>query len=76
MVVVSRSLTRTDAMRRASARYDKSHTRQIVLKLNINTDADILARLDSCTNRQGYIKRLIRQDMLPSAPLHDCFSRD
>lgn len=45
------------------ARYDAAHTRQIVLKLNRRTDADILHKLDSEPNKQGYIKQLIRADI-------------
>lgn len=45
------------------ARYDANNTRQIRLKLNTKTDADILRRLDSVDNKQGYIKELIRRDM-------------
>ena len=53
----------TDAQKQAVRRYDDTHTRQIKLKLNEKTDADILERLDSVGNIQGYIKRLIREDM-------------
>lgn len=45
------------------ARYDAEHTRQIVLKLNRRTDADILRKLDEQPNKQGYIKQLIRADI-------------
>ena len=45
------------------ARYDKTHTVGVYLKLNRSTDADILAWLDQKPNRQGYIKDLIRADM-------------
>lgn len=45
------------------ARYDAAHTRQIVLKLNRRTDADILRKLDEQPNKQGYIKQLIRADI-------------
>lgn len=44
-------------------RYDASNTRQIKLKLNRKTDADILARLAEEENKQGYIKTLIRKDI-------------
>lgn len=44
-------------------RYDKTHCRGVYLKLNVKTDADILARLESVENRQGYIKGLIRVDI-------------
>lgn len=45
------------------ARYDAEHTRQIVLKLNRRTDADILRKLDEQPNKQGYIKQLVRADI-------------
>lgn len=45
------------------AAYDKRATRQILLKLNRGTDADILDHLDAQANKQGYIKELIREDM-------------
>lgn len=53
----------TDAHREANKRYDQKATRQIKLKLNLNTDADILQRLDKVDNMQGYIKKLIRADI-------------
>ena len=49
--------------REVQARYDRTHTRAIRLKLNLRTDADILAKLDSVSNIQGYIKSLIRADL-------------
>ena len=52
----------SDAHKRANAKYDATHTKGIYLKLNLKTDADILAWLDG-KNTQGYIKELIRQDM-------------
>lgn len=45
------------------ARYDKENTRQIKFKFNKKTDADILDKLDSLSNKQSYIKRLIREDI-------------
>ena len=45
----------------AQAKYDKNHTKGIYLKLNKDTDADIIARLEEVDNRQGYIKELIRK---------------
>ena len=51
------------AQLRAQKKYDKAHTRSILLKLNQTSDADILAKLDDVGNRQGYVKRLIRQDI-------------
>ena len=55
----------TDAKRRAIQKYDAKNTKQIHLKLNLNTDADILEQLERVDNVQGYIKDLIRKDMNP-----------
>ena len=53
----------TEAKRRAIKKYDAKSTKQIHLKLNLNTDADILEHLDQQENVQGYIKELIRKDI-------------
>ena len=53
----------TEALKRAIRKYDAANTTQIHLKLNTKTDADILAHLKSRENVQGYIKKLIREDM-------------
>ena len=47
----------------SNAKWDAANTRQIKLKLNRRTDADILSKLDSVENTQGYIKGLIREDI-------------
>lgn len=43
--------------------WDKTNTRHYGFKFNNNTDADIIAKLDSVPNRQNYIKELIRADL-------------
>jgi len=53
----------TDAQKAAVQRYDGKNTKQYHLKLNINTDADIIRRLELQESMQGYIKALIRQDI-------------
>lgn len=45
------------------AKYDANNTKMIPLKLNLKTDKDILDKLDSVSNKQGYIKQLIRDDL-------------
>lgn len=40
--------------------YDKNNTVGLYLKLNKKTDADIITALETCSNKQGFIKRLIR----------------
>lgn len=52
----------TEAQKRAQKKYDAANTKQFVLKLNRKTDAEIIARLESVGNIQGYIKDLIRRD--------------
>lgn len=44
-------------------RYDRKTARRIMLKLNKNTDADIISKLEEQDSMQGYIKRLIREDI-------------
>ena len=53
----------SEAQKRAQAKYDNRNTIWISLKFNMKTDRDILEKLDSVENRQGYIKELIRQDI-------------
>lgn len=48
---------------KAQAKYDAKNTRQLHLKFNRRTDWDVLEKLDSVPNMQGYIKRLIRADL-------------
>lgn len=53
----------SEAQLRANAKYNAANTRGVYLKLNLKTDADVLAKLDAVENVQGYIKALIRADM-------------
>ena len=53
----------SEAQKKAGAKYDAAHTKQIMMKLNTGTDADILEHLQASGNVQGYIKQLIRDDM-------------
>lgn len=52
-----------EAHNRAQKKYDAKATVQLHFKLNKKTDADILEKLASVENKQGYIKELIRADM-------------
>ncbi len=56
-------MAQTEAQKKAKERYDAKATKKILLKLNLKTDADILAKLDAVGNKQGYIKELIRADL-------------
>lgn len=53
----------TSAEKKAKAKYDRKNTIQVKLKLNKNTDKDIIEALENSDNKQGYIKRLIREDL-------------
>lgn len=48
---------------KATAEYQKEHTKFIGLRFNIEYDHDILSRLDSVKSKVGYIKQLIRDDI-------------
>ena len=47
----------------AKAQYADAHIKPFSLKLNDRTDQDILAWLESLENKQGTIKRLIREEI-------------
>ena len=53
----------TQAQLKATAKYQKKNTRMFTLRLNLNTDMDIINKLEQVENKQGYIKKLIRTDI-------------
>ncbi len=53
----------SESQKKANKKYDENNTKQIKLKLNLKTDKDILDKLNSVDNKQGYIKKLIREDI-------------
>ena len=53
----------SQAQREAAARYDADNTMQLKIKLNRRTDADIIEFLSQQQNKQGLIKRLLREEM-------------
>ena len=53
----------SEAKRKTNMDYDRKNTKLIGMKLNKNTDADILDHLAKQENIQGYLKKLIRDDM-------------
>ena len=48
---------------KAAAEWDKANTKQFKVKLNRNTDSDIIDMFATVENKQGYLKHLIRADM-------------
>ena len=52
-----------DKRRSYQSKWCKDNTKGIYLKLSKTTDADIISWLSDCSNKQGYLKELIRADM-------------
>ena len=52
-----------EAERRAKQKFEQTRIKQISLKLNDRTDADIIAHLEGIDNNRAYILGLIRKDM-------------
>lgn len=48
---------------KASMKWTRSHCKTMNFRLNVTTDSDIIGWLDGKSNKQGYIKSLIRKDM-------------
>ncbi len=56
----------TEAQKKATREYSRRSREKfkvLTLKLNKESDADVLEKLSSVDNMQGYIKALIRQDI-------------
>ena len=56
------------SQRKATDKFQKEKTRQIPIKLHTVLDADILAFLDEVENRQGLIKKLLRDEIRRKKP--------
>ena len=52
-----------DSNLRAITKFTKEKTVCVNLRLNKNTDADIIAKLETVPSKMGYIKELIRADI-------------
>ena len=56
----------TEAQKRAQKRYDQAHKddyRSFYVKCHKETDADIISFLETISNKQRYIKDLIRSQI-------------
>lgn len=56
------NMARSESARKADAKYKAEKTKQLVVRF-YPADADILEHLQKQDSKQGYIKRLIREDM-------------
>lgn len=57
---------KNDSRSRASTKYNREKTFAFTVRLNNKTDADIITALESVTNRNALIKRLLRQEISKS----------
>lgn len=53
----------SQAQSKAVKKYDKQHTTTVLIKLNNNTDADLIEYLEQSGNKQGTIKAALREYM-------------
>lgn len=53
----------SEAKLKANEKYIKANTKTICVRLNYNTDKDIMNKLDEVDSKMGYIKELIRKDL-------------
>lgn len=52
-----------EKMKESIAKYQKTHVQQVKFNFSREYDADILEKLETVGNKQGYIKELIRADI-------------
>lgn len=57
-------MTQTNAVKKAVAKYDKENIKGVYIKLHKEKDRDIIKKLESVESKQGYIKSLIRDDLI------------
>ena len=53
----------SEAKLKANEKYLKANPKIVSLRLNFNTDKDIIKKLDEVDSKMGYIKELIRKDL-------------
>lgn len=53
----------SEAQKRAKRKYDTLRTTQIVMRLRVNQDADVIEKLRSVPSKVEYIRSLVRRDI-------------
>ena len=61
----------SEAQKRATYKYQKNKIKPIRFAVNIDTEADILDRLNKVPAKMTYIKDLIRKDIQENPDLYD-----
>ena len=57
-----------EARDRAIKKYQEKNTKLFQIRLNFNTDQDILKKLSEVKSKSGYVKQLIREDLKKRDP--------
>lgn len=57
----------TEAQKRAKKKYDTLRTTQVVMRLRLNQDADVIEKLRSVQNKTEFIRELVRRDIRENA---------
>lgn len=55
-----------NAQSKATTKYNKNSTVAFTVRLNVKTDADIIAALESVENKNALIKKLLREAIAKS----------
>ena len=53
----------TEARKRAREKYNKANYKAYTFRFHKTNEADVIERLESQPNKQGYLKELIRKDL-------------
>lgn len=53
----------TEAKIKANNKYNEKNTTQLLIRLNKNTDKDIIYQLNTVYSKMGYVKELVRRDI-------------
>lgn len=53
----------TEAQKKAVRKYNAANVKAFTFKLNRKTDKDILEHMEEISNKQGYLKSLVRADI-------------
>ena len=61
----------SEAQKRAAKKYNKEYVVRFLVRINRNTEADILDRLNKVPAKMTYIKDLIRKDIQENPDLYD-----
>lgn len=57
---MARHTSSKEAQRRAHLKFEKDKTKQLNIRLNNNTDQDVISFLDALPNKRGFILSIIR----------------